>query len=102
MGDFKSFQNQRPKSGAQEGAGARPEGGGIPFSQKEVMDFAKQYENSSEQEVLSDLLSAARQGKANGTFDMKQMEQFAGTLEGVLNPEQKRRLAEVMKMLKNT
>lgn len=99
MSDFKSFQNQRRQDTPPQGD---PKKGQIPFSEREVLDFAKQYENSSEQEVLSDLLNAAKQGKQNGTFDMAQMEQFAGTLSGVLNDRQKKRLDEVMKMLKNT
>ena len=101
MSDFKSFQNQQRRSNSAP-QGDQKKNGQIPFNEKEVLDFAKQYENSSEQEVLSDLLNAARVGKQNGTFDMSQMEQFAGTLSGVLNDQQKKRLQEVMKMLKNT
>ena len=98
MSDFKSFQSrQQPRETPNAS-----QGGQIPFDEKEVMDFAKRYEHSSEQEVLSDLLSAAKQGKQNGTFDIGQMENFAGTLSGVLNEQQKKRLDEVMKLLKNT
>lgn len=100
MSDFKSFQkNYRAEPPQKKQAASGPH-----MDEQTVADFAKKYQGSGEQEVLSDLLQEARKGKENGTFDINQMEDFAGTLKnsGLFDQKQLSRLEEVMKMLKNT
>ena len=101
MGDFRSYRENRKPENRKPDSAAGPSAG---LDEQAVADFAKRYDGSSEAEILSDLLGTARRGKENGTFDLGQMERFAGTLResGMFDAAQLKRLDEVMNLLRKS
>lgn len=78
----------------------------IDLSSKEMNDLdriaetAKQYEGKSEEELTSELLKAAEQGRRDGSFSNEMLEQFYRTMAPMLSQEQKNKLDSLVKMLK--
>ena len=62
---------------------------------------AKSYEGKSEDEIFSDLSKKVQGAKRDGTLDDNKMSSIASTLAPMLTPEQRSKLNNLMKRLKN-
>ena len=92
--DFKSYCSDHKDS--------PPEQPKINMNYDDAVNFAKQYEGKNQSEIMGDILSLASKGKKDGSINIEQIEGFANTLAPSLNAEQKAKLAEVLKLIKNT
>ncbi|MBP5404473.1 MAG: hypothetical protein J6Y74_00765 [Clostridia bacterium] len=88
--DLKTFKNAARKSGESK-----------KITEEEVRNAAKTYEGKNEEELLADILSMARENKANGTLSAEQLKDFEARVSPILNAEQKERLRKVLGMLGN-
>ncbi len=66
-----------------------------------LKNMAKQYEGKSENEIFNDLSSAIKRGKADGSLTDEKINNLASTISPMLNPQQKSKLSQLMKMIKN-
>lgn len=73
-----------------------------PDTRRMVMNFLSSYNGKSQEEIWSAVLETAEKNRANGTLSDADIDNFAKMLEPMLNGEQKNKLKEVVKKLKET
>ena len=66
-----------------------------------LKNMAKKYEGKSDNEILSDLSSAIKKGKADGSLTDEKINSLASTISPMLSGEQRNKLSQLMKMIKN-
>ena len=88
--DFRSFKKSRPeKRGDQTGT-----------SENDIRKTAEKYGKKSDDELLKDILQMANQGRSEGTLSDSALSEFARKVSPMLNEEQRRRLEQVLNMIK--
>ena len=87
--DFKSFKSTRPQSNTQA-------------DHQDLKKTAESYRGKSDEEMLSEIIKMANQGKANGTFSEEQLQRFTQSVSPMLTEEQKARLQKVSDLLKKS
>ena len=87
--DFKSFKATRQQSS-------------VHTDQEDLKKTAESYRGKSDEEILSEILKMANQGKANGTFSEEQLQKFTQSVSPMLTEEQKKRLDAVSELLKKS
>jgi hypothetical protein len=100
--DFKSFSDEHKKNvkdNEGSGGGAEEESG--KYSQDDVKKIYKKYADKSESEITEDLMRAVNRGKRSGNFNIKALENNAKSIMPMLNSEQRQKLENIMKMIKD-
>ena len=64
--------------------------------------LAKRYEGASEDEIISAIMLEAEKGRKRGTLSDKDVDNFANMLYPMLNPSQRKKLAEVVNRIKKS
>jgi hypothetical protein len=64
-------------------------------------DYMKKYGNKDESELMEELVSKVRKSKAQGSFSNTDLDKFANSVKGFLNPEQQKKLESIIKTLKS-
>ncbi|HEY8423625.1 MAG TPA: hypothetical protein VIL23_02565 [Clostridia bacterium] len=64
-------------------------------------EYLKKYGNKDESELMAELLSKVRKSRAQGTFSNADLDNFANSVKGFLNPEQQKRMEEIIRKLKS-
>ena len=91
MKDFRQFSKQaRPENMAEEEA---------KNYEEQTRDFVNSRKNSSQSDLERELFSKIAKSKQDGTFDKKQIEKLASSVEPFMNAEQRANLHRVLKML---
>lgn len=62
----------------------------------------ERYGSMSEDELIGELMNSVREQKANNTFDPKQLETLMTMVSPRLNDEQRAKLNDLVRLLKNT
>ena len=62
----------------------------------------ERYGSMSEDELIGELMNSVREQKANNTFDPKQLETLVTMVSPRLNDEQRAKLNDLVRLLKNT
>jgi len=101
-GDFKSYINNNPNLNKEK---AKTQAENVSASEKEkiaetVEDMAKKYEGKSEEELMSDILKRAAQGKQDGSIDFNQLDNMTQKIAPMLNSEQQEKLSYIMNLIK--
>lgn len=65
-----------------------------------VEDMIKQREGNSEDQLMAELLSTVKKSKAEGRFSESEMENFKKTVTPLLTPEQRKKLDEILTLIK--
>ncbi len=68
---------------------------------EKLKGMAKNYEGKSDSEILKDLSSAVKKGKADGSLTDEKIKHIAQSISPMLNSEQKNKLNFLMESLKN-
>ena len=71
-------------------------------SEDALRDLFSRYEGKSEQEVLSEILFLAKQGKQNGTLTGEEIDRYAAVLSPMLGESQRKKLQKIVEKLKNS
>ena len=66
----------------------------------ELASKVNRYKDKPESELVSELISQASRGRANGTFSDGDLDRFVLSVGAMLNPEQLERLRGLVQMLK--
>ena len=98
--NIRDFADERRSTGSNGSQAAGQSGAKLNVDAKDAEAFAKKYQGKSESEIADEIKKVAAQGKADGSLDMNQVENFAESLTPMLNREQKKKLEEIMRMLK--
>ena len=69
--------------------------------QDDLRKTAERYGGKSDEEMLGDILRAARQEKQDGTYSDAKIDEFVDSVSPMLNEEQRERLQKAIKMIKN-
>lgn len=88
---MRDFNNYTPKS-----EGINKDAMGL------LKSFASKYEGSSEDELLSEIIKQAEQGRKKGTLKDSDIENFKNMLMPMLNKEQREKLLKVIETIKNS
>ncbi len=64
--------------------------------------IASKYEGASESELIEAILSEAKKARAEGSLKDEEIENFAATISPMLSREQRKRLEELVKQIKNS
>lgn len=67
----------------------------------QIKNMAKKYEGKDESEILSELKSAVKKGKSDGSLTDDKMSSIIETLSPMLNSQQKNKLNELIKNMEN-
>ena len=87
--DFKSFQKTFKQDSPREN------------HNDDIRKKAEEYGKKSEEELLGEILKAAKVGKENGSLTDGKLQEFASQVAPLLNEEQRARLESVIKMIRN-
>jgi hypothetical protein len=80
-----------------------PKNEGLPKDAMGILkSFASKYEGSSEDELLSEIIKQAEQGRKNGTLKDSDIESFKNMLMPMLNKTQREKLLKVIETIKNS
>ena len=98
----------REQSKNYEGGKSQKTGGAsyedLPPEGKEEFDRIKQsaekYGGKSESELMSELMKKVAQGKKDGSFSAAEIERLTGELAPMLTSSQRKRLNELIRMIK--
>ena len=72
----------------------------IPTQEKEkIEDLAHKYQNMPRDELMQNFYAEVAKQKAQGTFNLAQLEASIDSLDAFLNPEQKKNIKELLKNL---
>ncbi len=93
--DFKSYCEGGGEDGRKQDR-QKPQ-----MDENDMLEFAKKYEGKTQGEIMSDILALAGKGRRDGSLNLEQIDAFASVLAPSLNPEQRARLQEVLKLIKN-
>ena len=88
--DFSSFKKQK-----------YTEKKNVEQSEETILETANHYADKSESELLNDIMKIAHENRANGTLSNEKLAEFERNVAPMLNPEQRERLRNVLKMLGN-
>ena len=66
-----------------------------------IREKAKQYEGKSEDQLLNELFKKVSEGKQSGTLSNADLDNFAGQVAPMLNAEQRKKLQQLLSMIKN-
>lgn len=69
-------------------------------SEKGLEDMIKDREGRTEKELMDELLQSVRKSKAEGRYSEKDMDNFKKTVMPLLNDEQRKKLDEILLLLK--
>lgn len=69
-------------------------------SEKGLEDMIKDREGRTEKELMDELLQSVRKSKAEGRYSEKEMDNFKKTVTPLLNEEQRKKLDEILSLLK--
>jgi len=86
--DFKNFKKSRPTED-------------INDQNETIRKTAENYASKSDAELLSDITRLANENKRNGTLSTAQLDEFEQKVSPMLNREQRKRLENVLKMLRH-
>lgn len=70
------------------------------ISEKGIEDMIKDREGRSEKELMDELLRSVQKSKAEGRYSQKDMETFKSTVTPLLTEEQRKKLDEILALLK--
>ena len=87
--DFKSFRNQRKQSDYHK-----------EESTDDLRKKAENYSRKSDDELLDEIIKNVNQGRVNGTFSEEQLRQFEQSVAPMLNVEQRKRLRNVIEIIR--
>lgn len=97
--NIRDFADGRRKVGSDADRGAQSDAR-LNVDARDAEAFAKRYQGKSESEIAAEIQKVAEQGRADGSLNMTQVESFAESLTPMLNRDQKKKLEEIMQMLK--
>lgn len=69
-------------------------------SEKGLEDMIKDREGRTEKELMDELLRSVQKSKAEGRYSDKEMDNFKNTVTPLLNEEQRKKLDEILALLK--
>ncbi len=92
--DFKTYKNTHPGKQSEQKTDA--------IDQDTLRKTAEAYSGKSDEELLGEIMKAAKQGKTNGTLDTEQINQFIKNVSPMLNQEQRQRLQSVVEMIEKS
>ena len=87
--DLKSYQRSHPEKHNREKS----------IVENNFRKTAESYAQKSDEELLSEIVKTARQGKANGSITNEELHRFASNVSPMLNDEQRARLQIVMDII---
>ena len=90
--DFKSFK----KNASQRNDNAKKD-----LSQDDLRKTAEDYAKKSDSDLLSDIFKMAKEQKANGSLSDEKLSAFAQSVSPMLNDEQRKRMQDLLSMLKD-
>lgn len=67
---------------------------------EKLKGMAKNYEGKSDNEILKDLSTAVKKGKADGSLTDEKINNIASTIAPMLNSQQKEKLKQLMQTIK--
>ena len=70
-----------------------------PQEQEKIEDLVGKYQNMPRDELMQNFYAEVAKQKANGTFNLANLEQSIDSLDAFLNPEQKKNIKELLKNL---
>ena len=95
--DFRDFANNyKPKEKATTNTDNKSNN---TSSQGQYEDMIKQYENLSQDELMSELFKQSAEMKSQGKWNNAEMEKIANTLTPYLNNQQRQMLANLTQQL---
>ncbi len=94
--DFRGYSEDRKSSPGSEQSGK------LNMDAQDAMAFAQQYQGKSQGEIMAEILKMSSKGKKDGSVNIEQIENFAQTLSPSLTEEQRVRLSEMLKLIKNS
>ena len=65
-----------------------------------VEDMIKARESKSEDQLMAELMSTVKKSKAEGRFSESEMDNFKKTVTPLLTPEQRKKLDEILTLIK--
>ena len=86
--DFRDFKKQRTTSTDER------------EPQDDIRKTAERYAEKSDAELLSDIMRMAGENKRNGSLSNEELDEFERKVIPMLNREQRKRLENVLRMLK--
>ena len=67
--------------------------------EERAKEFMNSHKNSSENDLMTELMQAIASSKQNGTFDKIQIEKFAKQIAPMMNAEQRGKLQGIIDLL---
>ena len=71
-----------------------------PPNQEDLRKTAEKYQGKSDSEILGEILSMARKGKADGSLSDEALQTFVDRITPMLGAEQQARLKQAIEMIK--
>ncbi len=88
------FFNQNPPKDA-----ARVDTKNLAAQAQTFKNLADYYDKNGQDKLITDIVSAVRAQKANGSLNDEQLKRFAKTVSPMLNATQRQKLEELLKRL---
>ena len=88
--DFNTFRNNRNKQSSEQEA-----------NKEELRKAAERYSGKSDEELLGEIVNAAKKERQDGSFSDEKINDFVNAVSPMLNAEQRERLNKAIKLIKN-
>ena len=74
---------------------------GSGFKTQQLLSLINKYEGSSEDEIIAAILETAKKSRKEGRLSDKEIDDFVGMLSPMLDSEKRKKLYEVVELIKS-